>query len=212
MSRAPVASMINRSSPKGDSGGGRHPGQRRQEAPRRAGRPPCRGRRGSWVSSITPALLDRVGQLAEGVGQLQAPRVELEPLHHAGDRVGWGRASAPSGAGQSKTNVGPDLRQLRFDAIEEHLIEDVVPGSRRADAQHPLFRPPRAAPRVSRRRSERNRRAARTAHARWFGQRARPARARGDRAPRPGRRPRPASRSRRPEPPAVRGPGTTRAW
>ena len=51
------------------------------------------------------ALLGRVGQLAEAVGELDAADIELEALGHARDRRGFGRASAASARGYSSENV-----------------------------------------------------------------------------------------------------------
>ena len=47
------------------------------------------------------ALLGRVGQLAEAVGELDAAGIELEALGHARDRAAFGRASAASATGYS---------------------------------------------------------------------------------------------------------------
>ena len=90
----------------GDPGGGRHAGQRgQQRLVDRVDRLAARGADARLFLEAA-ALLDRVGQLAERVGQLEAAGVELEPLDDAGI-PGFGRASAASGAGQSNTNVGP---------------------------------------------------------------------------------------------------------
>ena len=196
----------------GDSGGGRHLRQRRQQ--RLVDRVDRLAAGGADPGLLLepPALLDRVGQLAERVGQLEAPGVELEPLDDA--RIARVR---PRQRAERRRPVEDERRprpgQLRFDAIEEHLIEDVVPGGRRADRDARASRRPRAAPSaVSSPVSEKPACSReQLPHGGPRERRGQPER-RADRAPRPGRRPRPAPRSRRPAPRAVRSRGTTRAW
>ena len=72
------------------------------------------------------ALLGRVGELAEGVGQLDAAGIELEPLGHA--RVGVLRA----GQGGFRDRVFTQHRraafaQARLDLLDDDAAEDVGP-------------------------------------------------------------------------------------
>ena len=88
-------------------------------------------RSGAAVSAIAcleaAALLGRVGELAEAVGELDAAGIELEALRQRADRRRR-CASAASGSGYWSSSVGRADAELRLDPLDQHAAEDVGPG------------------------------------------------------------------------------------
>ncbi len=120
----------------GDAGGWRHPGLERREellVQVRDGEPG--GPAGGPVRLVAPPLLGRIGQLVEGVRQLDPARVELEAEGHR--EVGV--FPHPGEGGLARRVLGEDRRALpseaRFDPVEEDAEEQVVPGVRRVDGE-----------------------------------------------------------------------------
>ena len=72
------------------------------------------------------ALLDRVGQLAEAVGELDAAGIELEPLGHA--RVaGLGPGQRRLGDRVLAQDGRPAVAEPRLDPLDQHAAEHVRP-------------------------------------------------------------------------------------
>ena len=72
-------------------------------------------------------LFDRIGQLAEGVRQLDAASVQLEAFDGKG--IAGLRASQRSKRLRPINHEGrPRRSQVRLDAIEKDLVENIIPG------------------------------------------------------------------------------------
>ena len=90
------------------------------------------------------ALLGRVGELAEGIGDLDAADIKLEAFGDA--RVMRGRARERRfGHRILVEDRGAADPEVRLDALDQHAAEHVGPGVVSGDADAPALSPPRPA-------------------------------------------------------------------
>ena len=140
MRAAPVASITSRSKPSAHAARRRHLRQR--------GKKVLVDRIALAVHALllrhlgleAAALLGRIGELAEAVGELDAAGIELEALGHPRVAAVWA-APAPLRRPDIRSRiVGRPMPSLRLDPLDQDAAEDVAPAVVVGDADAGLAR------------------------------------------------------------------------